>query len=296
MNDDKSCSCHGTCSTHPAEVRLTTVGQVQRVGEPTSRSVFRIPGMDCPSEEQMIRLRLADASVASMSFDLPGRRLVVDHAGAADDILARLRPLGFGAELQQSEPLAPGEAGNAADNAGEAGVLRQLLAINALMFVVELITGLWAGSAGLVADGTDMFADAVVYGLALYAVGRDARHQRTAARLSGVLQLLLGLGALAEAGHRMVAGTLPGSETMIGISLLALAANVACLVLITPHRAGAVHMRASYIFSANDVLANLGVIGAGLLVTWTASPWPDWLAGVAIGVMVLIGAVRILRL
>jgi len=83
---------------------------------------------------------------------------------------------------------------------------------------------------------------------------------------------------------------------MIAISLLALAANVICLRLIARHRDGEVHMRASYIFTANDVLANLGVIVAGLLVAWVGQPWPDWLIGTAIGLLVLAGAVRILRL
>jgi Co/Zn/Cd efflux system component len=83
---------------------------------------------------------------------------------------------------------------------------------------------------------------------------------------------------------------------MIGVSALALAANVACLLLISQHRHAGVHMTASYIFSANDVIANLGVIAAGLLVSWTGSPWPDWIIGAFIGLVVLIGAVRILRL
>ena len=83
---------------------------------------------------------------------------------------------------------------------------------------------------------------------------------------------------------------------MIGISLLALAANIACLTLISRHRQGGIHMRASYIFSANDVLANIGVILAGVLIAWTGSPIPDWVIGGLIGVLVLTGAVRILRL
>ena len=83
---------------------------------------------------------------------------------------------------------------------------------------------------------------------------------------------------------------------MLGISLLALAANIACLWLVSRHRHGGVHMRASYIFSANDVLANLGVIAAAGLVALTGSPLPDWLIGGLIGGLVLAGAFKILRL
>jgi Co/Zn/Cd efflux system component len=91
-------------------------------------------------------------------------------------------------------------------------------------------------------------------------------------------------------------GSSPEGIAMIGISLLALAANVTCLALISRHREGGVHMRASYIFTANDVLANLGVIVAGAAVALTASPLPDWSIGAVISIMVLVSAVKILKL
>lgn len=258
-----------------------------------TRSVFRIPGMDCPVEEQMIRLRLAEAPVAALHFDLAARTLAVDHGGEAKIILDRLQPLGLGAELADSRPLAVAAT---ADDADEAGVLWTVLAINAAMFVVELVAGWWAGSAGLIADALDMLADAVVYGLALYAVGRSSAHQLRAARAAGWLQLALGLWALAETGRRMVAGSPPENLTMVAIALLALVANLACLLLVAKYREAAVHLRASFLFTANDVLANLGVIVAGVLVGWLGQPWPDWLVGMLIGAMVLAGALRILRL
>ena len=132
--------------------------------------------------------------------------------------------------------------------------------------------------------------------MALYAVGRAVALQLRAARLAGVIQLLLALGALAEVGRRFLFGSEPASVPMMGIGLLALIANVTCLYLISGQREGGVHMRASWIFSANDVLANLGVIVAGALVAWTASPWPDLLIGTVVGLLVLAGARRILRL
>lgn len=286
--------CCGTCGGAAPKPRL----QPLAAAEARTRSVFRIPGMDCPSEEQMIRLRLADAPVAALAFDLAGRRLTVDHDGDPQAILARLVPLGYGAELAESHTLAADEAAPAApaDDAAEARVLWILLALNAVMFVVELGAGIWARSAGLVADAMDMFADAAVYGVALYAVGRAARYKLGAARLAGGLQLVLALGALAEVVRRIVGDATPEPIGMMGIALLALAANVACLVLIARHREGGVHMKASYIFSANDVVANLGVIVAGVLVAWTGSAWPDWIIGLVIGAVVLTGAVRILRL
>lgn len=289
MNSEKTCSCHCSDSAVTADK--------QSIDGPLMRSVFRIPGMDCPAEEQMIRLRLADIPVTSLEFDLPGRHLVVCHSGDASTILKRLVPLGYGAELVESRSIPTSEIAVATENeATEARTLWVLLTINAVMFVIEMVAGWWGDSVGLISDGVDMFADAAVYGVALYAVGRGARHKMSAAKLAGTLQLLLALTALGEVGRRAFAGSFPEELTMVGISLLALAANISCLALISRHRQDGVHMRASYIFSANDVLANLGVIIAGILVAMTGSPIPDWTIGTLIGVLVLVGAFRILRL
>ncbi len=288
-----SAACRDGCASKagsPAVALAPDAG-----GGPLYRSTFHIPGMDCPAEEQMIRLHLAQAPVTALIFDLPGRTLSVDHAGAAAAILACLQPLGYGAELLATRPLVGGETASAND-AGEARVLKLLLAINALMFCIELGFGWWAQSAGLLADALDMFADAAVYGVALYAVGRAASRKLAAARAAGVLQLLLALGALLETARHVLAGTAPEPTTMIAIAFLALAANISCLLLIYRHRHAGVHMQASYIFSANDVIANFGVIAAGLLVGWLGSPWPDWIIGTVIGLVVLAGALRILRL
>lgn len=244
----------------------------------------------------MIRLRLADVPVRAMVFDIPGRLLVVDHAGDAKHVLERLIPLGYGAQLQESETLQAGDVMPADDHANQARVLWWLLGINALMFVIEMLAGWWAESAGLISDAADMFADATVYGVALYAVGRAPWLQLLSARISGLFQLLIAVGVLSETGRRILVGSAPEEMAMIGVSLLALAANVWCLSLISGQRDTGVHMRASYIFSANDVLANLGVIVAGGLVAWSGSPLPDWIMGGLIGVLVLVGAIRILRL
>ncbi len=278
-------------------VKLETVERGTRAER--RRSVFDIPGMDCPSEEQMIRLRLGDqVPDGGLIFDLPGRRLTVIHDGDVQAVLERLVPLGFGARLVESGPIDTRntDAPVAANEHAERRVLWWLLGINGFMFFAEFGAGLWAQSAGLIADSLDMFADATVYALALYAVGRGARGKLRAAHLSGWFQLLLAIGALLEVGRRMVFGAEPIGLGMMIVAAVALVANVICLLLIMRHRHGGAHMRASFIFSANDVIANLGVILAGALVLWTSSPWPDWIIGVLIAAVVLNGAIRILRL
>lgn len=300
MSDENTCACSrgSGCSAAPTTAGVGPANVISDISDDGTwfRSRFHIPGMDCPAEQQMIRLRLADVPVRFLDFDIPGRSLIVGHAGDVMHVLERLIPLGYGAELQESRPLQADEVMPIADAAAEAKVLWLLLGINLLMFVIEMVAGWWADSAGLIADAADMFADAAVYGVALYAVGRDPKHKLSSARISGLLQLVLAVGALSETGRRILTGSSPEEAAMIVISLLALAANVWCLTLISGHRDKGIHMRASYIFSANDVLANLGVILAGVLVAWSGSPRPDWIIGCLIGAMVLIGSIRILRL
>ncbi|MBY0419957.1 MAG: cation transporter, partial [Pararheinheimera sp.] len=160
------------------------------------------------------------------------------------------------------------------------------------MFVTELMVGLWAQSTGLIADSLDMLADAAVYSVALLAVGLSAAKKVRAAHLSGWLQALLAAGVLFEVARRFWAGTEPMSTLMIVMASVALIANTLCLYLISQSRSDGAHMKATKIFSTNDVLANIGVIVAGGLVAWTGSGYPDLVIGGIIGIIVLDGARR----
>jgi Co/Zn/Cd efflux system component len=169
-----------------------------------------------------------------------------------------------------------------------------LLAINGLMFLVEAVAGWWGESTGLLADSLDMFADASVYGIALYAVGRSPDLQSRSATVSGWLQITLGIGVLVEVVRRIVFGSEPVSVMMIAVGATALAANISCLLLLAKHRKGGVHMRASWIFSSNDVIANIGVILSGAFVMYFESRIPDLIVGTIVSAFVLSGGYRIL--
>lgn len=170
-----------------------------------------------------------------------------------------------------------------------------LLSINAFMFVTELTLGWLAQSTGLIADSLDMLADATVYGLSLYAVGKGVVKQAKAARVSGYLQIILGLGVLFEVIRRMVFGSEPQSTLIIVVGAVALLANIICLILISKHKDSGVHMRASWIFSTNDVIANLGVIISGVLVAIVGSRYPDLIVGTIISIVVIRGGIKILQ-
>ena len=170
-----------------------------------------------------------------------------------------------------------------------------LLAINATMFCLEVVAGILANSTALLADSLDMFADAAVYGIALYAVGKPHSLKRRAAFTSGIFQAILGLLVVGEVIRRFLYGTEPASLVMIMTGAAAMAANVSCLWLLRKQRRGEVHIRASWIFTRTDALANLGTILGGGLVLVTKSALPDLIVGAVISVIVLHGSLEIIR-
>jgi cation diffusion facilitator family transporter len=181
------------------------------------------------------------------------------------------------------------------ENKEQSRVLWILLTINATMFVAEIVTGIIAESTGLIADSIDMLADAAVYAIGLYAVGRAASVKINAAIISGIFQIVIALGVAAEIARRLIWGNEPEPLFMIGVGVVALVANIVCLVLISKHRDGEVHMRASWIFSKNDVIANSGVILAGALVYMLNSRLPDLVIGTLIVIVVLRGGIKIIN-
>jgi len=170
-----------------------------------------------------------------------------------------------------------------------------LLVINAVMFFVEFIFGIAGESTGLISDAVDMLADALVYGIGLYAVGKSTLIKVRAAHFGGVFQIILALGVVADVLRRYLFGSEPESLLMMGFGLLALVANVWCLLLIAKFRNGEVHMRASWIFSKNDVIANVGVILGGVLVYFFDSHLPDLIIGLMIALIVIQGGRAIIK-
>jgi hypothetical protein len=268
-------------------------------------SVFSVPQMDCPSEENLIRTAFATfGEMVTFEFDISNRIVRIYHphtSEMAEKIETTLKSVGLGADLLSLDTVSSETTQKVKESTlhgekRERRVLTWLLVINAIMFLLEIIVGIMAESTGLIADSLDMFADAAVYGVSLYAVGKSAQLKLKAAHFSGWLQLALALGVLLEVIRRTLYGSEPVSTLMMGMGAIALVANIACLLLIFKSRNDGAHMKASWIFSANDVLANIGVIVAGSLVAVTGSQIPDLVIGLIIGLIVLNGARRILSL
>jgi Co/Zn/Cd efflux system component len=181
-----------------------------------------------------------------------------------------------------------------ARNRQERQLLWMVLSLNAVMFLVEFTAGWLASSSGLLADSLDMLADALVYSLSLYAVGRGVSQKARAALLNGSLQMVLGLSVMAHVVWRAFVGDTPTVELMASVALMALVVNVICFLLLFKFRRGDINMRASWICSRNDVLANVGVLIAAGLVAWLGSPWPDLVIGAIIAIIVVHSAWRII--
>lgn len=263
---------------------------------PLERLTFKVPQMDCAAEEQLVRMHLAEhGEVKRLAFDLAERTVVITHSGDGAAIERAMHNLQLGAALVERE--AAGELEPDASDERQRSLLIIVLLINAGLFVLELVTGLIAQSMGLVADSLDMLADAIVYSLSLYAVGQALTRKKQIARASGYFQFGLAVFGVVEVARRFLgAGDEPSFGLMIGISLIAFAGNVASLLVLQRTRSQEVHIKASWIFTTNDVLVNIGVMIAGVLVFLTGSKLPDLVVGAAVFCLVGYGAYRILKL
>lgn len=263
------------------------------------KTTFKIQKMDCASEESMVRMKLEGfGNIKGLQFDLQNRQLDVIHDADPAPINAAIESLRLDSKLVATEAIDDEEELLLTDTSGqERKLLWQVLAINAFFFVLEITTGFISNSMGLVADSLDMLADALVYALALFAVGSIVARKKNIAKISGYFQLALAVFGFVEVIRRFLGyGDVPVFQTMIIISTLALIGNAASLYLLQRSKSKEAHMQASMIFTSNDVIINIGVIIAGALVYFTKSNLPDLIVGTLVFIIVARGAYRILQL
>jgi Co/Zn/Cd efflux system component len=257
-------------------------------------STFRVAAMDCPSEEQLIKMKLADLDgVDRVAVDLDTRQVTVEHDLDPSLVTAALQTL----ELGTTHLDDLGEITGVGDPRRERHALWIALAINSGFFIGEMAAGIISGSMGLVADALDMGADASVYALSLVAVAATAARKRQLARFSAYMQFGLAAAGLLEVTRRAVAATgLPETRSMIVMSLLALGGNFVTLLVLRGVLSGEPHIQASWIFTSNDIKVNMLVIAAAIGVLITDSAAPDLIAGGLIFLVVANGARRILKI
>ncbi|MEZ5376820.1 MAG: cation transporter [Acidimicrobiales bacterium] len=257
-------------------------------------SRFRVEGMDCSAEEQLVRMRLDQLdNIEHVGVDLQRREVTVEHTSETAAVTAALASLDLGVRHLGDG----GPSSRRTDPARERAGLGVAFGINAAFFVAELAFGLVSRSMGLIADGLDMGADASVYALSLAAVGTSTARKNRLARASGYLQLALAFVGLIEVVRRFVVDREPPDTTaMIVLSALALVGNIATIVVLQRIKSDDAHLQASWIFTANDIKVNALVIVAAIAVAIASSDVPDLAAGAIIFAIVANGARRIIGL
>ena len=252
--------------------------------------------MDCPSEENLIRMKLDEiSSIANLDFDIPNRKLTVFHSGEIELIENSIFELNLGGKKIETEETSQTDF---KEHKNQKKLLWSVLVINFAFFIIEMTTGLISKSMGLVADSLDMLADSFVYGISLFAVGGKLIRKKRIAKLAGYFQITLAIIGFVEVLRRFLTEEkLPDFSTMIIVSIFALIANGICLYILQKSKSkDEAHMKASMIFTSNDVIINLGVICAGILVHWLHSNKPDLIIGTIVFLLVIQGAFRILKL
>ena len=260
------------------------------------KTIFEITKMDCPSEENLIRMKLDGISnIANLEFNIANRKLIVFHSGEINQIEQSILELNLGGKKISTTQT---NHVDFKENTSQKKLLWSVLAINFAFFIIEMTTGIISKSMGLVADSLDMLADSFVYGISLFAVGGTLTKKKRIAKLAGYFQIALAIIGFLEVIRRFFGNEkLPDFSTMIVVSVFALVANGICLFILQKSKSkDEVHMQASMIFTSNDVIINLGVITAGLLVNWLSSSKPDLIIGTIVFGLVIQGAVRILKL
>lgn len=177
----------------------------------------------------------------------------------------------------------------------QSATLKIVLVINAVMFVVELIAGLMAGSTALLSDSLDNLGDALTYALSLYAVSRGSHTKAKVAFFKGLLILAAGIFVLSQVGYHILFPVVPNFETMSLVSALALLANGTCLFLLWKHKEDDINMSSVWHCSRNDIASNISVFAAAGLVWLTDSGWADVAVGLGLAILFLLSAVKVLK-
>ena len=174
-------------------------------------------------------------------------------------------------------------------------VLYTVFFINIGMFVVEFVSGLIANSSSLIADSLDMLGDAFVYGLSIFVLAKHQKIQAKASVIKGIIMLAFGAYIIWEVFDKITHPIVPTAEIISYIGVLALIANIICFILLTRHKGQNINLKSAWTCSRNDLFSNTGVIGAGILVGFFNSMWPDVIIGLGIAALVIYFSINVIR-
>ena len=168
--------------------------------------------------------------------------------------------------------------------------LRRTVGIVALLnlayFGVEFGVALAIGSVSLFADSIDFLEDASINLLVGLALGWSARARATVGSVLALVLLVPGLATALMAWHKFGHPVAPDAGWLTAAGLGALVVNLGCaFLLVRVRRHGGSLGKAAFLSARNDALANVAIVGAGVLTVATASAWPDLAVGIGIGLL-----------
>jgi Co/Zn/Cd efflux system component len=173
-------------------------------------------------------------------------------------------------------------------------ILWAVIIINAAMFIVEMSAGKLAGSQALQADALDFLGDAFTYGLSLAVIGMSLKVRSTAALIKGISLLLMGLWVFGSTAYQFFVLGVPKAEIMGAIGVLALATNLASVLLLMRYKDGDANVRSVWLCSRNDAIGNVAVMLASVAVWFAATAWPDLVVAIIMAGLFLRSAQLIL--
>lgn len=183
----------------------------------------------------------------------------------------------------------------ASSNAQDRRILWYVLLINLAQSALGMGVGVWASSTALIGAALDNLADASVYAVGIYAVGRSVRAKVAAARLSGWLLIGLSILLVGEVMRRFMGSEAPIGPAMMVMAGVNAAINVYCLRLLKRHKGEDVNFKASAIFTSNDSIVNMAILASGILVLWLGSNVPDLILGIVSALFAANGGREILE-
>ncbi|HEV2066376.1 MAG TPA: cation transporter [Thermomicrobiales bacterium] len=248
---------------------------------------YCVIGMDCADDARDIEktargvdtVRDVRVSVASQVMTLH----LVDPATGASDVEEAVAGLGYRLHPITDDPKDT-EAGNTQTHLTPAyrRALWIVVLLNLGYGAVEMVGGFLSDSQALKADALDFLGDGLITFLGIVAVRWGLAWRARSALIQGIFLGAMGVGVLVNTLARVQGGYEPEADIMGLLGIIALAVNVAAVIVLLPHRAGDANVRTVWLFSRNDAIGNLAVVIAAGLVAWSGTSWPDLVVAFAI--------------
>jgi len=254
---------------------------------------YRVTGMDCAScAEKIERVARSFPSVQNVRVSIATQRMSMAPVPPnLHEIERAVEAIGYHLERISNSDDDAGGTSSTPDHTHQHPAYRRALlivvALNLGYGAIQLAGGFLARSQAVKADALDFIGDGAITMLNVAAIGWSLALRARVALLQGIFLALLGIGVLGGVVFRVANETPPGVEMMGVLGLVALLVNLASAAVLIPHRSGDSNVRAVWLFSRNDALGNLAVVGAAALVYVTGSRWPDLIVAAAIAALFL---------